>query len=178
MKSLFERGTHYLRVAPVVCFVVIGVLEVLSDREGAVVFGWVAEDVHYAQVIEKWSSSLGMRYASRLERQLERRSSIRIFMDCSGVDTYDLCARNACQRVLVAQRQRIASIALLARTRIVQLGAQALAAHLPQGMLQVTIDRAEFVAQLDGIAPLARRYVTNPVAWVEAASSSPPLSIR
>lgn len=148
----------------------IGALEVLSDRDGAVVFGLVANDVLYAQMIEHLQAALGMRYASRLEQQLLKLSGARAFIDCSGLETYDFPARNAIGRVLLSQRKHVASVSVLVRNRVVELGMHALAATLG-GMMQITSSRSDFIAELDRAAPLARRYVQNPRAWIPAATS-------
>jgi hypothetical protein len=148
----------------------IGELEVLSDRDGAIVFGWVAQDVLYAQMIEHLQAALGMRYATRLEQHLVSRSSAKLYIDCSGLETYEFPARAAIGRVLLTHRKRVASVSVLVRSRVVELGMHALGTTLG-GLMAISNVRADFVATLDRAAPLARRYVQNPRAWVPAVTS-------
>jgi hypothetical protein len=152
----------------------IGELEVMSDREGAIVTGWVAPDVLYVQFVEYLTGPLGMKFAQRLEPRLALAPRMQLFVDCSGLDSYDFPARDACSRVLFAQRRRYTQCLFLVRTRVVELGMQAIAAMLGGGTMEVSKSRADFVARLDQAAPNARRYIRNPRAWVPVKNSLPP----
>ena len=149
----------------------VGELEVMSDREGAVVFGWVGPEVLYIQFVEYLTSALGMRFASRFEQQLLGEQKVQIFADCSGLDSYDFPARDALSRVLFSQRRRLTPSLILTRTRVVELGMQAIAAMLGSSLIEVNSSRAEFVARLDRAAPAAWRSLRNPRAWVAAKPS-------
>lgn len=149
----------------------IGELEVMSDREGAIVTGWVAQDVLYVQFVEYLTGPLGMKFAMRLEPQLAASPRVQLFADCSGLDSYDFTAREACSRVLFAQRRRISQSLFLVRTRIVELGMQAISAMLGSGLMEVNKSHAEFVSRLDHAAPNAWRYIRNPRAWVPVKNS-------
>jgi len=150
---------------------VIGELEVMSDRDGAIVFGWVAPQILYAQFIELLSAPLGMRFARRLEEHLISQSKVAVFFDLSGLETYEFPARNALARVLFVRRRSIASALVLVRSRVVELGIQAVSSMIGGGLIEVITSRADFVARLDRAAPLARRYVQNPRAWVPTPNS-------
>jgi hypothetical protein len=152
----------------------IGELEVMSDRDGAVVVGWVAPQVFYVQFVEFLSGALGMRFAMRLEKALVNSPNTQIFFDCSGLDSYDFPARDAYGRVLFCHRRRLTSCLLLARTRVVELGMQAIAVMLGANLMEVTNHRAEFLERLDRAAPTAWRSLRNPRAWVPAKPSLPP----
>jgi hypothetical protein len=152
----------------------IGELEVMSDREGAVVTGWLAQDVVYVQFVEHLTGSLGMKFAMRLEPQLAMAEKVQLFADCSGLDNYDFPARNACSRVLFAQRRRLSQSLFLVRTRVVELGMQAIAAMLGGGLMEVNNSRAEFMSRLDRAAPTAWRQIRNPRAWVPVKNSVRP----
>ncbi len=150
----------------------IGELEVLNDREGAVVAGWVSNDVFYSQFVEHLTAPLGMRFASRFEQHLLMSSTpVRLFADCSSLDGYDLAARDAWTRVLVSQRRLLAPSLFLARTRLVELGLRAAAAMLRPGLIEVVTSRSQFVSKFDEVAPGAWRYLRNPRAWVPAKNS-------
>ena len=143
----------------------------MSDREGAVVFGWVAPEVLYIQFVEYLTTALGMRFATRFEQQLLAEPRVQFFVDCSGLDSYDFPARDALSRVLFSQRRRFTPSLILARTRVVELGMQAIAAMLGPSLLEVTTSRAEFVSRLDRAAPAAWRSLRNPRAWVAVKPS-------
>lgn len=150
----------------------VGELEVLNDREGAVVAGWVANDVFYSQFVEYLTAPLGMRFASRFEQHLLMNPApVSLFADCSSLDNYDLTARDAWARVMVSQRRLLAPSLFLARARLVELGLRAVAATLRPGLIEVVTSRSEFVARLDQAAPSAWRYIRNPSAWVPAKNS-------
>jgi hypothetical protein len=153
---------------------VIGELEVMSDRAGAVVFGWVAPQIFYVQYIEVLSAPLGMRFARRLEEHLVGEDKPQLYCDASGLENYEFLARNALARVFLARRRNIASVLVLVRTRVVTLGAQAVASMIGGALIEVIQSRADFVSRLDRAAPLARRYVQNPRAWIAAPSSLAP----
>ncbi len=152
----------------------VGELEVMSDREGAVVIGWVAPAVLYVQFVEHLSGALGMRFAMRLERSLLAQERTHLFFDCAGLDSYDLPARDACGRVLFCHRRRVNACLLLARTRVVELGMQAVAVMLGPSLMEVTTRRPDFIERLDRAAPTAWRSLRNPRAWVPVKPSLPP----
>lgn len=152
----------------------VGELEVMSDRDGAIVVGWVAPNVLYVQFVEYLSGALGMRFAMRLERSLLPEQRVQLFFDCSGLDSYDFPARDAYGRVLFCQRRHLQSCLLLARTRVVELGMQAIAVMLGSSLMEVTTRRAEFIERLDRAAPTAWRSLRNPRAWIPVKPSLPP----
>lgn len=152
----------------------IGELEVMSDRDGAIVFGWVAPQIFYAQFIEVLTAPLGMRFARRLEEYITGPGRPALFCDCSGLENYEFPARNALARVMLVQRRSLASVLVLVRSRVVELGTLAVSSMIGGGLIEATKSRADFVARLDHVAPLARRYVQNPRAWVPAPTSLAP----
>ncbi|HWA75088.1 MAG TPA: hypothetical protein VG937_22275 [Polyangiaceae bacterium] len=149
----------------------VGELEVMSDREGAIVTGWVAPDVLYVQFVEYLTGPLGMKFAMRLEPHLAAHPKVQLFADCSGLDSYDFTAREACSRVLFAQRRRLSQCLFLVRTRVVELGMQAISAMLGGGLMEVNKSHAEFMSRLGQAAPNAWRSIRNPRAWVPVKNS-------
>ena len=112
-----------------------------------------------------------MRFARRFEEQLMTESKTSIFFDWSGLESYEFPARNALARVLLVRRRSMASALVLVRSRVVELGIHAVSSMIGGGLIEVTKSRADFVARLDRAAPLARRYVQNPRAWVPTPNS-------
>jgi hypothetical protein len=115
-----------------------------------------------------------MKFAMRLEPHLAASPRVQLFADCSGLDSYDFTAREACSRVLFAQRRRIAQCMFLVRTRVVELGMQAISAMLGGSLMEVNKSHADFMSRLDRAAPNAWRYIRNPRAWVPVKTSLPP----
>jgi len=166
------RTLYRLTKLPFWLMQMIGELEVLNDREGAVVAGWVANGIFYAQFVEYLTGPLGMRFASRFEQHLLINSGpVSLYADCASLDSYDLTARDAWTRVMVSQRRLLAPSLFLARTRLVELGLRAIAAMLRPGLIEVVTSQSEFVARLDKAAPDAWRALRNPRAWVPAKNS-------
>lgn len=129
-------------------------VETLTSPEGSITVGWVGEGVLHARFTGELYSSLGAAYAARLERFLGEAKEVRYFVDAIALKTYDLLARSAIVRAMLAHRGKFASILLLnwddggrqvATTPLTALG----------DLLEVTHDPVEFQARLVRAAPFA-----------------------
>ena len=85
-------------------------METLTSPEGSVSVGWVGDGVLHARFVGELYSSLGAAYAVRLERFLGEVKEVRYFVDAASLKTYDLLARSAIVRVMLASRSRFRSI--------------------------------------------------------------------
>jgi hypothetical protein len=129
-------------------------VETLTAPEGSISVGWVGDDVLYARFQGELYSSLGVAYAARLEQLVGERKQVRYFVDGSALKTYDLLARSAIVRVLLAHRSQFASILLLNwRDASRQLAATPLTGL--GDLLEVTHDPVDFHGQLLRAAPFA-----------------------
>src|SRR5687767_13852220 len=90
-----------------------GPLEMLRDSEGAVILGWVGEGVFYTRLVGTLSAELGDVLAAQLWAVLADVPTLRYFSDASALQTYDLLARSALTRVVLANRRRFADIVIL-----------------------------------------------------------------
>jgi hypothetical protein len=129
-------------------------VETLTSPEGSITVGWVGEGVLHARFKGELYSSLGVAYAARLERFLGEGKQVRYFVDAVSLKTYDLLARSAIVRAMLAHRGKFTSILLLnwddggrqaATTPLTALG----------DLLEVTQDPQEFQARLLRAAPFA-----------------------
>jgi hypothetical protein len=146
-------------------------VETLTAPEGSITVGWVGEGVLYARFQGDLYSSLGVAYAARLEQLLGDAKQVRSFVDASALKTYDLLARSAIVRVLLAHRSRFVSISLLnwddasrqsAATPLTGLG----------DLLDVSRDPVEFHGRLLRAAPFASHRL-NPRHEAAARPAAP-----
>jgi hypothetical protein len=127
----------------------------LSDDHGTASLDWVADGVLHARVEGSLSAGLGAAFARTLQAQLQTVPLVHYFGDSSRLDTYDLLARSAFMRVVLADRKKIQSFTLLTWSEGVSSVAQAFA-DLMGPSAAVLTDRSDFDRRLLRHAPGAR----------------------
>jgi hypothetical protein len=142
----------------------------MTDPEGSIAVGWVAPDVLYAKLGGGLSGRLGSAFATKLKALADGKTSIRLFIDSSGLRHYDLLARSAVIRVLLAKRRAFESFTMLAWAGEIGPGERAFAAALGSGVDIVT-SSDEFEAKLYRVAPSARQLL-DPKTWVRPTPTS------
>jgi hypothetical protein len=144
--------------------------EVLSDDEGSLTLGWVAEDVLYTRVAGGLSSAVGMAHAARLRGLLAGVSSLRYFGDFSALSRYELLARSAFARLILENRRKFAGLVLLSGPASSALAGEAFAAAVGEPITRLT-DAREFEQCLLLAAPLAKQRL-DPRMWDKLPASS------
>jgi hypothetical protein len=114
--------------------------------------------------------SLAAAYVAELGQRLAGTRQIHYYIDASDLESFDLLGRSAALRVLLAHRQRFASVRVLAwNGEVSPLGRAVMAAM--SSVMQVTTQRIAFETQLLRHAP---------TAWQRIHAhriSAPPLSL-
>jgi hypothetical protein len=139
-------------------------LEVMTDPEGSIVVGWVAPGVLYAKFGGGLSGRLGSAFAAKLRELVEGKTSIRYFIDSSALQHYDLLARSAVTRVLLAKRRAFESFIMLTWAGEIGPGERAFADALGSGV-DIVSSKDDFEAKLYRVAPAARQLL-DPKTWV------------
>jgi hypothetical protein len=129
-------------------------LEVLSDDDGSVTLGWVAEGVYYARFAGGLSVALGMAHLSRLREALDLVRPLTYFVDASTLARYDLVARSAFIRFVLENRNDFTSIVMQPWSGGVTAATEAFVAAMG-GSVTIIRDAREFDLRLLGAAPLA-----------------------
>jgi len=88
-------------------------LEVISDGEGSVAIGWVGPGVLYSRSSGGISAEVGGAHAARIQSFADESPRVSFFIDASRVKSYDLLARSAFVRVLMANRRKFCDLVLL-----------------------------------------------------------------
>ena len=146
-----------------------GVLEMLRDSDGAVILGWVGEGVFYTRFGGTLSAELGKKVASRLKEALSEVPLLRYFSDASELETYDLLARSALTRVILANRRRFGDIVILTWSEGINAAERGLAAAIGDPIVIVT-DPVDFETRLYRAAPLAKQTL-DAGAWTHIGAS-------
>ena len=142
----------------------------MTDPEGSIVVGWVAPDVLYAKLSGGLSGRLGSAFAAKLRALVDGKTSIRYFIDSSALKHYDLLARSALIRVLLAKRRAFESFTMLTWAGEIGPGERAFADALGKGV-DIIASSDEFEAKLYRVAPTARQLL-DPKTWVRPTSTS------
>lgn len=127
----------------------------LGDDHGSVTLDWVADGVLFARSEGSLSAQLGGAFARALQTQLQNATLVHYFGDASRLDQYDLLARSAFMRVVLADRKKFQSFTLLTWAEGVSSVAQKFA-ELMGPSAAVLTDRADFDRRLLRMAPGAR----------------------
>jgi hypothetical protein len=130
----------------------------LSDDHGSAFLDWVADDVLYARTEGSLSAALGDAFARALKSQLQAVPSVHYFGDSSRLDQYDLLARSAFMRVVLAERIKFQSFTLLTWAEGVSSVARAFV-NLMGPSATVLTDRSDFDRRLLRLAPSARNVI-------------------
>jgi hypothetical protein len=144
-------------------------LEMLRDSEGAVILGWVGEGVFYSRIVGTLSVDTGEMLAARLRKAVAEVQSFRYFSDLSELQTYDLLARSAVTRVLLANRRRFADIVVLTWSEGVNAAERAFVAAIGDP-ISLLSDRIEFENRLLRAAPFAKQTL-DPSTWTVTVAS-------
>jgi hypothetical protein len=142
-------------------------LEFLTDDNGSVAFGWVGPGVFYARFTGDLSAKLGSAYVTRLKSMLSTVQTVRYFADASALQSYDLLARSAFVRFVLANRRVFASMITLTWSAGIDAAARKYADTLG-GFVDILTDAHDFDTRLLQAAPLARRKL-DPKTWVRRA---------
>src|SRR5688500_12704903 len=94
--------------------------------------------------------------ASHLKKVAAGVPSLRYFSDVSALRTYDLLARSAVTRVMLANRRRFAEIVILTWAEGINAAERAFAAALGEP-IEILTDPTEFEMRLVRAAPLAKQ---------------------
>src|SRR6185503_16274775 len=138
-------------------------LEMLRDTEGAVILGWLGDGVFYTRLVGTLSAELGEMLAAHLRKVLAEVPSLLYFSDVSSLQTYDLLARSAVTRVLLANRRRFTDIVILTWAQGVNAAEQAFVAAIGDPISLFT-DPTEFEKRLLRAAPFAKQTL-DPNTW-------------
>ena len=147
-------------------------LEVLAEAEGSVTFGWLDRGVFYTRFVGALSTEIGIKFAARLQAALDLVPSLRYFSDASALKTYDLLARSAFIRVVLANRRKFTSLLMLTWSQGITKATSAFIVALGEPV-EVLTDAATFEARLVQAAPLAKQKL-DPKTWKRASRSAPP----
>ncbi|HMJ55677.1 MAG TPA: hypothetical protein VK540_26560 [Polyangiaceae bacterium] len=139
-------------------------LELVADEEGSITLGWVDAGVFYARFIGVLSAGLAERHTARLEAALERAPSLHYFADARALSSYDLGARSAFRRTVLAHRSQFKSLVLLTWSQGITPVARAFASALGEPV-DVLADDLAFEGRLLDAAPLARGKL-DPNGWL------------
>ena len=139
-------------------------LELVADDEGSVTLGWVDAGVFYARFIGILSAGLSEKHTERLEAALTRAEAIHYFADCRALSSYELGARHAFLKMVLAHRRQFKSVVILTWSLGITPVTQAFAAAVGEPV-DVLADELEFEARLLETAPLARAKL-DPNGWL------------
>ncbi|MGC4087912.1 MAG: hypothetical protein QM756_08450 [Polyangiaceae bacterium] len=154
-------------------------LERLADGGGNVRIGWVGEGILYAKYEAGLSAELGLRLASRLDALLAPCTTLRMFVDASTLKHYDLLARSAFVRTVLAHKSKFAALVVLKWDGVVSPASRTLVALLgePSEFLN---DGVDFQLQLFRAAPHAPQVLAQssigpvePTSGAEAKAAAP-----
>jgi hypothetical protein len=135
-------------------------MELVSDRSGSMSFGWVAPGVYLVRASGEISASLGTLQLSRLEAELEGQGPIRYFSDGRDMRGYDLLARSAFVRFVLAQRKRFSELVVLTWSQGISAAGQAFAGAIGEPLVLLS-SPSEFDRRLYLAAPRARDALTD-----------------
>jgi hypothetical protein len=139
-------------------------LELLADDEGSITVGWVDAGVYYARFIGVLSVELSARHIALLDGALERTSTLRYFADGRALSSYDLGARSAFMRTVVAHRSQFKEVVLLTWALGITPVTRTFASALGEPV-DILADELEFERRLLEAAPLARGKL-DPNGWL------------
>jgi hypothetical protein len=139
-------------------------LELIADDEGSITLGWVDAGVFYARFIGVLSAGLAESHMSRLEAALERATSLQYFSDARALCTYDIGARGAFLRTVLAHRSRFKSVVMLTWSQGITPATRTFASTIGQP-IDILTDELDFERRLLEAAPLARGKL-DPNGWL------------
>lgn len=131
-------------------------LEVISDGEGSIAIGWVGPGVLFSRSSGGISAEVGSAHAARIQSFADESPSVSFFIDASRVKSYDLLARSAFVRVLMANRRKFCDLVLLTFASSATAAEESMVRVVgePFDLLRVP---AKFEDRLLAVAPHARQ---------------------
>lgn len=144
--------------------------ERMRDDEGSAVVGWAGDSVIYSRADGGLSADLGARFAAHVEKLMVGVSGVHYFADSSRLTRYDLLARSAFVRVVLANRRRFESFTFLIWPDEVSPAARAFASAIG-GNVELCQEVGDFEQRLLRHAPLARHRI-EPNVPERAASAA------
>lgn len=132
-------------------------LERIGVGEGAIRAGWVGPGVFYARFEGAISADVGERYAALLTALVCDVRSLGYFVDSSALVSYDLLARSAILRAIMAHRSKFSSIVALTWAGGAGPIGRSFGAAL--GNVEYVTTREAFDARLLAAAPFARQQI-------------------
>jgi hypothetical protein len=136
-------------------------MEHIADQHGCVSVAWVGDGVLYARFENKISAAVGERYAARLALLIRQAESVKYFCDSRKLVNYDILARSAIVRAVLANRRRFASILVLTWAGGAGPVSRTFASAIGDSIEYVT-EPDEFEARMLRVAPDARREIEPP----------------
>jgi hypothetical protein len=130
-------------------------LEIIEDDSGSVTIGWVGDAVLYCRYTGALTAELGARHAQRLQALIGAVESVRYFADASRLQQYDLLARSAFVRLVLANRRKFKSIVLLTWSAGISPVTEGVSQAMGGGT-EILTDASAFEAKLLAAAPLAK----------------------
>jgi hypothetical protein len=149
-------------------------LEMLRDEQGSVILGWVRRNVLHAKFSRTLSQHIGLAFVARIEGGLRDGRAISYFSDASALEQYDVVARSAFARLVLARRRQFRSIVMLVRPGGITPATKALVSAIGEPVTLLT-DLHEFDRLLTVAAPLARQRL-EPRKWQQSTSGAGPRS--
>jgi hypothetical protein len=146
--------------------------EVLSDDEGSVTLGWVADDIFYTRFTGGLSATTGMAYAVRLRDLLSGVSSLSYFADAGTLSHYELLARSAFTRLILENRRKFSNLVMLTWSVGASQAGEAFAAAVGSPINLLT-DARDFEQRLLAVAPLAKQRL-DPRMWAPESRDAGP----
>ena len=127
-------------------------LNLLSDGEGTVTFGFLAADVYYVRITGHLSSKVGIDCATHFRQHLAAGPAIRVFADAASGTGSAFAARSAIMRALLANRRTLHFLTILVAPGPMAARAQAMVETLDRP--NVIIDSpALFQTQVQDAVP-------------------------
>jgi hypothetical protein len=157
---------HFVRNEPIVTLNRTG-LTLLNDSEGSVAIGWVGEGVLYSRCEGGLSAKLGGNYANHLESLIRQIPRLEYFVDGSALVQYDLLARSAFVRVVLAHRRKFETISILTWREGISTAASRFTDALG-GDVQLIAEKAEFSRRLMDSAPRAHQLLAASDAYTKS----------
>src|SRR5882724_9847279 len=120
-----------------------GALEVMRDPGGSVTLGWAGKGVFYSRFEGSISAELGTNHAQRLQDIVESLDSLSYFLDASAMRTYDLVARSAFTRAVLANRRKFTELVVLTWSEGISSVSDAMVSAIGHP-IEILTDSAEF----------------------------------
>jgi hypothetical protein len=146
-------------------------LEEFGDSEGSIVLGWVTDGILYGRVTGGLSAGLGSEYAARIQAFATEAGRLRYYCDASRLEHYDLLARSAFVRAVMANRRAFELLLICMPGNGLNPVEKAFVAVLGGGV-DIIFDAGDFESRLYRAAPIARQHL-DPKTWLKRPMLGP-----